>query len=99
MSSITEPWTRLPGVSTTANFERLSTLNTWKKYLGRTDSATGQTNEGEDLAWICGYMKNNRFLNQLVQRNLHLQHAKNLFDATWELSLVVVVCLGGLPFK
>lgn len=36
---------------------------------------------------------NNIFLNQLVQRNLHLKLAKSLFDATWELLVVVVVCL------
>lgn len=72
MSSITEPWTaqRCGGVSNTADFQRLSLLNTWEKYLGRTDPATGQTNERKDLAWICSYKMNNIFLNQLVQRHI-----------------------------
>lgn len=44
-------------------------------------------------------MMNNIFLDKLVQRNLHLKLARNLFDATWERSSVVVVCLGFFPFK
>lgn len=58
-------------------------LNTWKKYLGRTDPATGQTNEGEDIAWICGYMMNNIFLNQLVQRNLQKTWLMQLRNSYW----------------